>query len=177
MPNHSIVTHPFTFKLGRSESGYLLGIGRSNTFSNGTHPLQDIDKKISAMMPLMGDNMDARVLPCAIVNRMYYDTYNNGTGNAGRWSVTKEYKKALRNAGFGRDVIRSLEQRLSEVFSYMKRGRNFGCVQEHYEFNHKEALEMLATDLVYFTAQILFPEDLKALEASNPNPYKNKSTN
>lgn len=84
-----------------------------------------------------------------LAGAMYYDFYNNGGGNAGRWSVSTEFKSAIRKAKLEDHVIKHLENRLSEVFTYIKKGRSFGWPMEGEKNRLARALEELNNDLVY----------------------------
>lgn len=68
-------------------------------------------------------------------------------------------------------MILTLEQRLSNVFSYVCRGRNFGWAKSGCENILMHELELLMTDAVYFCGLEYCPELVAKAKHENPEPY------
>jgi len=163
--NINIELNPFT----NVPCDYFDWQTKSQTFWNKKNPLCGIDDELNDLIDGEIAEHGEIITPVykaqALLNVMYFDLYNNGGGNASRWSITKPWKKKLTEAGFSPEVKRHLAARLSKVFTYMCRGRNFGWVQDGCDTSIKIAMEALITDMVYFSAKKLNLESLKRLEA------------
>ncbi len=169
-----IMQHYFTYTTPKDSDGiYHEGFNyrHHKNFWCRNHPLEDVYQKLYTLVPAQYEAED----PCGEVIRLvtnaYYDLYNNGAGNRGRWSITPEFKRAIRQTGMNREAILTLEQRLSDVFSYMGRGKNFGCVPDGYERVLMHEMEKLLTDAVYFCGLEHCPELVAKIQAENTEPY------
>lgn len=128
-----------------------------------TNLLSGLASDLQKLVPHSGSADNPMVNAHRLAMNMLYDMYNNGGGNACRWSITKEFKQSIRKAKLDRLVIKSLEKRLSEVFKYVCRGRNFGWPQDGQEALLRYKIECFATDVIYYAAEKEFPEKLKEL--------------
>lgn len=175
MKHKPIVQHHFTYEIPLKEGQqYREGFNyrEHKNFWCNNHPLEDVYQELYKLVPAQYEAEDPHGEVLRLVTNAYYDCYNNGCGNSGRWSITPKFKRAIRQAGLSREVILTLEQRLSNVFSYMARGKNFGWVCEGYEYAHMHEMELLMTDVVYFCGMSYCPELVLQLIQEMPEPYK-----
>jgi hypothetical protein len=156
-----IIKHPFTYTLPADI--YTFDYQKHDNLCFEKHPLNELALKIEKTIPRTGASDIPAANPYRLISTAYHDCYHNGGGNADRWTITKDFKKAIRAAKFDREVIKSLEQRLSNVFSQMCKGRRFGFPQYGYEKQWMFNLEILFTDVVYYCSEKMFPDELQAL--------------
>jgi hypothetical protein len=170
----SIVEHNFTYKTPMNSVGYRDGFNyrKHVNFWCCNHPLNSIYKKVFEFVPAMGESDIPQVEMLRLVCNMHYDAYNNGGGNSGRWSISQKFKKAIRQSKLDKEVILSLEQRLSDVFKEVGRGRNFGWIPDYNTSNAFHAIELLLTDVVYYAGMHFFPEDVILLDETIKNKYE-----
>lgn len=142
------------------------------SFYNNNHPLEFYYKKIFEMIPYVGKTDDPYLEIVRLVNQMYWDFWNNGGGNSGRWAIANDFKKAIRNINTSKDIVLSLERRLSEVYLYLGKGKNFGSVRYGCESQILEALEKLLTDVVYYSSKYFYPNEIEKLEKEIKEPYQ-----
>jgi len=177
MTRKSIVKHHFTYTTPIYISDYSgneyhesFNYRQHKNFWCDNHPLEELYKKLNALVPHSGECEDPRMEAFRLIKNAHVDCYNNGTGNACRWAVTPEFKKSIRKLGLSTDIVKSLERRLSDVFELMGKGRNFGWVRPYHENEHMKAVEHLLTDVVYYTGKVLFEDYVLELEKVE-DPY------
>lgn len=123
------------------------------------HPLTEIFNKLYNFTAKHMDKTEDHKIHspllkmAALINVMYHDFNNNGGGNACCWSISKEFKRAIRAAKLPRDVIKHLDARLSDVYRYVARGYSFGFPVDGFEHELGQNLEKLIVDTTYFAAK------------------------
>jgi hypothetical protein len=118
-----------------------------NNFWSKTNELQSSYDTLVDKLPIVGECKTPRMETFRLVCNMYYDLYNNGGGNSCRWAISKSFKSSIRKAKFSKEVVSHLEDRLSDVFEYVARGKNFGWPTDMSQCQF--AVEKLMTDVVY----------------------------
>jgi hypothetical protein len=151
----NIIKHPYSYEL--PEGQYSFDYRVLPNFWSKTNKLN----KVSDILDNFNcDDEENDPMPLIqIVNGMYHDFYNNGTGNECFWNNRILFKKLIRKQGFSSKIIKSLEQRYSNVFHHIKRGSAFGWVRDGEDRNLGLTLEQLTTDIVFYIGYKYLPNE------------------
>lgn len=111
------------------------------------HPLSAVADKLTAMVPHSGCADDVVVEVYRLAQNCYYDLYNNGGGNTGRWRMKRELKSAMRKAFTPEaytETLKSYEALMKEM------NRNCFPMLDVLAFRR---MELFFTNVTYYCAQ------------------------
>lgn len=175
MTTKPLVKHFFTFTTPTQEGRTFperFDYRVHKNFWSLNHPLHDVLVELLKLTPATTSCPNPHNSVLQFINNIYYDLYNNGGGNASRWIITTPFKKCIRRAKLPKEEILSLENRLSEVFVFVGKGKNFGWPRPGCETDLKEAVESLLTDVVYFYGKKHYPELICKEIKKRDKPYE-----
>lgn len=150
MNNFEPLVHEFTPKKLVSPHDFKYSLC---SFWSENNPLTKVSKDLEQLTINDKELKDPLLRIISFSSAMYRDLYHNGGGRSELWAISKPFKKAIREAGLPREVIKSLEARLSKAFYFVARGRGFGLPRIGCKIALMYYMEKFASDCVYYVAK------------------------
>lgn len=151
-----IVSHPYSLKCDFDKS-CLSDFLKENNLWYSKHPLTEVYRNISNIP----NSDDKPLISCFnLASNMLYDFYNNGGGNNSQWTISKKIDRLLNKAitakHINSDIKYSIKKRLSNIFEYTGKGRNFSRPNNELYCRYK--LEQFYVDIVYYCGLVYCPD-------------------
>ncbi|WP_425263299.1 hypothetical protein [Vibrio owensii] len=121
----------------------------------------ELNNAIDELIPKTGKSDLEAVNAFMVVNEMYYDHFNNGGGNEGRWGNNVEFRKHLKDADIDPDAKKEISKQFTVVHNMTGK---YGCTKSNEGYKFDREIEILMDAILTQTLRKTHPGLVEKVE-------------